>query len=87
MINYYVCLMPGQLEDCMVKSSSIIVHVHDWNQEFMPHGFSNAPVIFCKPQKAFVMNGIWENKFSTKKQMTKKSDTTNYFFSCQLSIP
>lgn len=56
MINNYVCLMPVQLKDSMVKSSNIIVHVHDWNQEFMPHGLSNAPVIFCKPQKAFVMN-------------------------------
>ena len=60
MINNYVCLMSVQLEDSMVKSSSMIVHVHDWNQEFMPHRFSNAPVIFCKPQKAFVMNWIWQ---------------------------
>ena len=48
--------MPVQREDKMVKSNSTSVHVHDWNQEFMPHGFSNSPAISCKPQKAFAMN-------------------------------
>ena len=62
-----------QLEDSMVKCSSVIVNVHDWNQEFMPHGLLNAPVIFYKPQKAFQH----QKTNDQKNDLTKNSQITS----------
>ena len=66
-------LMPVQREDKMVKINSTIVNVHNWNREFMPHGFSNSPVIFLQTTESFCNELNLRKKFSTIKQMTEKT--------------